>query len=133
MAECTECGRAGRAPGAELCPTCLGWPECSACTGPNPRRADPATGGVCSKCLTQGALPQLPVAQASGHDGSVRCTGCGTGNDVDADPLFCPRCMQEARKLVPELMTGLDSRGEKLALRLLRNTSRGKGEAAVAS
>ncbi|MGP3991647.1 hypothetical protein [Streptomyces sp. 3N207] len=135
MAECTGCGRAGRAPGAELCPTCLDWPECSACTGPSPRRANPATGGVCSKCLTEGALPQLPVAEADRHDGSVRCTGCGTGDDVDADSQFCPRCTQEARELVPELMTGLDQggRGEKLALRLLRNTSRGKGEAAVAS
>lgn len=48
--------------------------------------------------------------------------GMRHGEEADLDSLFCPRQQQE-RGLVPELMPELDSKGEKLALRLLRNTT----------
>ncbi|MGW6317587.1 hypothetical protein [Streptomyces sp. NPDC055099] len=52
LVECAGCGSPSRAPGQDLCPTCLDWPTCTACTGPTPRRADPAGDGLCSVCGT---------------------------------------------------------------------------------
>ncbi|MEV2256502.1 hypothetical protein AB0I94_39200 [Streptomyces sp. NPDC050147] len=52
LVECGGCGSPGRAPGQDLCPACLNWPACTACTGPTPRRADPAGNGLCSVCAT---------------------------------------------------------------------------------
>lgn len=52
LVECAGCGSPSRAPGPDLCPTCLNWPICTACTGPTPRRADPAGDGRCTLCAT---------------------------------------------------------------------------------
>lgn len=52
LVECAGCGSPSRAPGQDLCPACLNWPFCTACTGPTPRRADPAGDGLCSVCAT---------------------------------------------------------------------------------
>lgn len=53
LVECTGCGSPGRAAGLELCPACLGWPACSSCTGPTPRRASPAGDGRCTVCAAE--------------------------------------------------------------------------------
>lgn len=127
-AECTECGAAGPVPGTELCPTCLGWPKCPACTGPSPRRGNPATGGVCSKCRAGGTLPRFPTADTQDSTEPNRCTGCDASDNVDS--LLCARCTDQARGQAPELMARLDSKSERLALRLLRHTA--QGPAAVA-
>ncbi|MGW7067067.1 hypothetical protein ACWGII_18600 [Streptomyces sp. NPDC054855] len=50
--ECCGCGSPSRAPGQDLCPACLKWPVCTACTGPTPRRANPAGDGRCTLCAT---------------------------------------------------------------------------------
>ncbi|MWA07670.1 hypothetical protein [Streptomyces sp. BA2] len=50
LVECAGCGSPSRAAGQDLCPACLNWPVCTACTGPTPRRADPAGDGRCSLC-----------------------------------------------------------------------------------
>ncbi|GGV63358.1 hypothetical protein GCM10010277_69470 [Streptomyces longisporoflavus] len=52
LAECAGCGHPSRAEGQDLCPACLNWPLCTACTGPTPRRADPAGDGRCTPCTT---------------------------------------------------------------------------------
>ncbi|MEV6758416.1 hypothetical protein [Streptomyces sp. NPDC051214] len=52
LVECCGCGSPSRAPGQDLCPACLNWPACTACTGPTPRRADPAGDGLCTLCAT---------------------------------------------------------------------------------
>ncbi|MFH8492183.1 hypothetical protein [Streptomyces longisporoflavus] len=52
LAECAGCGHPSRADGQDLCPACLNWPLCTACTGPTPRRADPAGDGRCAPCTT---------------------------------------------------------------------------------
>ncbi|MBW8707620.1 hypothetical protein MBT84_49085 [Streptomyces sp. MBT84] len=52
LAECAGCGLPGCAPGENLCPACLGWPLCRACTGPTPRRAHPDSDGRCTTCAT---------------------------------------------------------------------------------
>jgi Helix-turn-helix domain len=54
-AECEGCGRPGVVTGSDLCPVCLGWPECSAGCGipgriGSTRRADPNGSGMCSVC-----------------------------------------------------------------------------------
>ncbi|MFE5847188.1 hypothetical protein ACFQ7N_36770 [Streptomyces niveus] len=54
LVECTGCGKPGTAPGEDLCPACLQWPECTSCTGPTPRRAHPAADGRCTVCATEG-------------------------------------------------------------------------------
>lgn len=50
LVECRGCGLPNRALGQDQCPVCLGWPFCIACTGPTPRRADPAGDGRCTAC-----------------------------------------------------------------------------------
>lgn len=60
LVECADCGSPGPAEGQDLCPACLHWPLCSACTGPTPRRADPAGDGRCTLCghlTSQRAVP----------------------------------------------------------------------------
>ncbi|MEU6680881.1 hypothetical protein [Streptomyces sp. NPDC046925] len=52
LVECAGCGSPSQAPGQDLCPACLDWPACTACTGPTPRRADPAGDGRCTLCAT---------------------------------------------------------------------------------
>ncbi|MFF1716255.1 hypothetical protein [Streptomyces sp. NPDC058268] len=52
LVECAGCGSPSRADGQDLCPACLNWPLCTACTGPTPRRADPAGDGRCTLCAT---------------------------------------------------------------------------------
>lgn len=52
LVECTGCGSPNRGPDQLLCPTCLGWPFCTTCTGPTPRRADPDGDGRCTICAT---------------------------------------------------------------------------------
>ncbi|MEV0521810.1 hypothetical protein AB0I66_00135 [Streptomyces sp. NPDC050439] len=52
LVECAGCGSPSRAPGQDLCPACLNWPACTACTGPTPRRADPQGDGRCTLCAT---------------------------------------------------------------------------------
>lgn len=51
-----ECRLCGQLPvkGTDLCAECSGWPECTACTGPTPRRVDPAGPGICRPCQEQG-------------------------------------------------------------------------------
>ncbi|MFC7308988.1 hypothetical protein ACFQVC_32875 [Streptomyces monticola] len=50
LVECAGCGAPGPAPGEDLCPACLNWPSCTACTGPSPRRAHPEGDGRCTVC-----------------------------------------------------------------------------------
>ena len=50
VVECAGCGRPGTVAGSGLCPVCLDWPACRTCSGPTPRRADPAGDGRCSTC-----------------------------------------------------------------------------------
>lgn len=57
LVECTGCGSPGRVAGGELCPACLGWPPCTSCTGPTPRRADPAGDGRCTVCAAETRQP----------------------------------------------------------------------------
>lgn len=52
LVECAGCGSPSRSPASDLCPACLNWPSCTACTGPTPRRADPAGDGRCIPCAT---------------------------------------------------------------------------------
>lgn len=52
LVECAGCGLPGSAPGENLCPACLDWPLCHACTGPTPRRAHPDSDGRCTTCST---------------------------------------------------------------------------------
>ncbi|WP_409239742.1 hypothetical protein [Streptomyces sp. PA5.6] len=51
LVECAGCQAPGPAPGQDLCPACLGWPFCTACTGPTPRRAHPDGDGRCTVCI----------------------------------------------------------------------------------
>jgi hypothetical protein len=63
LVECAGCGLPGTAPGADLCPACLGWPPCRTCPGPTPRRARPDADGRCTTCASaltsrlEGATP----------------------------------------------------------------------------
>ncbi|WP_425543929.1 hypothetical protein [Streptomyces crystallinus] len=50
LTECAGCGVPATAPGADLCPACLGWPLCRTCLGPTPRRAHPNGDGRCTTC-----------------------------------------------------------------------------------
>ncbi|MDH6222880.1 hypothetical protein [Streptomyces pseudovenezuelae] len=50
LVECAGCGHPATAPGEDLCPACLGWPLCSTCPGPTPRRARPGGDGRCTTC-----------------------------------------------------------------------------------
>ncbi|MFJ4790796.1 hypothetical protein [Streptomyces sp. NPDC088794] len=50
LTECAACGHPATAPGEDLCPACLGWPLCSTCPGPTPRRARPGGDGRCTTC-----------------------------------------------------------------------------------
>ncbi|MEU5436447.1 hypothetical protein AB0G73_24135 [Streptomyces sp. NPDC020719] len=65
LVECAGCGNPGLAPGEDLCPACLNWPTCTACTGPTPRRAHPGGDGRCTSCAL--AAPPLwdPAAPSS--------------------------------------------------------------------
>ncbi|MER6030668.1 hypothetical protein [Streptomyces sp. NPDC001851] len=58
LAECAGCGVPGTAPGEDLCPACLGWPQCRTCPGPTPRRAHPDGDGRCTTCAS--ALTDQP-------------------------------------------------------------------------
>ncbi len=52
LVECAGCGVPATAPGEDLCPACLDWPQCSTCPGPTPRRAHPRSDGRCTTCAT---------------------------------------------------------------------------------
>ncbi|MGW1068142.1 hypothetical protein ACWD4F_26890 [Streptomyces aureus] len=52
LVECAGCGVPGTAPGEDLCPACLGWPQCRTCPGPTPRRARPGGNGHCKTCAS---------------------------------------------------------------------------------
>ncbi|MEU9737208.1 hypothetical protein [Streptomyces sp. NPDC048002] len=52
LIECAGCGAPATAPGEDLCPACLSWPPCRACTGPTPRRAHPDGDGRCTPCAS---------------------------------------------------------------------------------
>ncbi|WP_371749945.1 helix-turn-helix domain-containing protein [Streptomyces sp. NBC_01283] len=70
LVEWAGCGSPPRAQGQDLCPACLNWPLC---TGPTPRRAEPAGDGRCTVCAapaaarTSGSCP----ASASPPTGST--------------------------------------------------------------
>ncbi|XVV39278.1 hypothetical protein ACQPXT_40235 [Streptomyces sp. CA-100214] len=57
LVECAGCGVPGTVPGEDLCPACLGWPLCSTCPGPTPRRAHPHGDGRCTICATTFTSP----------------------------------------------------------------------------
>ncbi|MFH8492453.1 hypothetical protein [Streptomyces longisporoflavus] len=65
LAECAGCGHPSLAEGQDLCPACLNWPLCTACTGPTPRRADPAGDGRCTPCAAPAAARASGSAPAS--------------------------------------------------------------------
>jgi hypothetical protein len=52
LVECAGCGVPAPAPGADLCPTCLGWPRCRTCPGPTRKRAHPDGDGRCTTCAS---------------------------------------------------------------------------------
>ncbi|MFD4630317.1 hypothetical protein ACFVYR_21040 [Streptomyces sp. NPDC058284] len=52
LVECAGCQAPGPARGQDLCPACLGWPFCTSCPGPTPRRAPPGGDGQCTVCAT---------------------------------------------------------------------------------
>ncbi|MFK0127135.1 hypothetical protein ACIQSP_27975 [Streptomyces nigra] len=52
LVECTGCGVPATAPGADLCPSCLGWPLCRTCPGPTRKRAHPDGDGRCTTCAS---------------------------------------------------------------------------------